>query len=206
MCVVWVLALAVSSPFLFIQEMSIRLQELNEPPGLRIVEVCVEQYRQRELLEAHTLIQFIIFYCGPIGVMFFAYGKIAHQLWIRKPIGDSHDLEKTMQQKKKIIKMLIVIVLMFVLCWFPFFSVHVYRLYNDVDYNDYRLVSLIVKVIGFTNSAVNPIIYGFMNQKFKQTIRLMYIRCRSKLCRGKNVSVHSQSNSAPNSLTAESVV
>ncbi|XP_061175447.1 QRFP-like peptide receptor [Saccostrea echinata] len=206
MFVVWILALAVSSPFLFVQKIAERLQHLNGPPYLKVVEVCVEHYEKMEMEEVHTLVQFVIFFCVPIGVMFFAYGNIAHQLWIRKPIGDSHDLEKSMQQKKRIIKMLIVIVLVFLICWLPFFAVHIYRMYNNVDYEDFRMVSLVVQIIGFTNSAVNPIMYGFMNQKFKQTIRVMYVRCRSKLYRGKNASVNSQSNSAPNSLTAESVV
>ncbi|XP_062612037.1 QRFP-like peptide receptor [Saccostrea cucullata] len=206
MFVVWILALAVSSPFLVVQKIGERLHHIDEPPFLEIVEVCVEHYENPDMEEVHTLIQFVVFFCVPIGVMFFAYGNIAHQLWIRKPIGDSQDLEKSMQQKKRIIKMLIVIVLVFLICWLPFFAVWLYRMYNHVEYEDFRMVSLIVQVIGFTNSAVNPIMYGFMNQKFKQTIRVMYVRCRSKLYRGKNASVNSQSNSAPNSLTAESVV
>ena len=206
MIVIWILALAVSSPFLVIQRLALRLKETEEAPGLKMVNVCVEHYGQPELEEAHTLIQFIVFYCVPIGAMFFAYGKIARKLWIRKPIGDSHDLAKSLQQKKRIIRMLIVIVLVFLLCWLPFFAVHIYRFYNIVEYKDFRLVALIVQVIGFTNSAVNPIIYGFMNQKFKQIFRNMYIRIRMKISRGKGASVHSQSSSTPNSLTAESVV
>lgn len=206
MIAIWILALAVSSPFLVIQRIGERLKVINELPGLALVEVCVEHYETKALEEAHTLVQFTVFYCVPIGIMFFAYGKIAHQLWIRKPIGDSHDWEKSLKQKKSIIRMLIVIVLIFLLSWLPFFAVHIYRFYHYVPYENFRLVSLVVQVIGFTNSAVNPIIYGFMNQKFKQTFRHMYTRLRMKIYRGNNASVHSQSSSAPNSQTAESVV
>lgn len=206
MIVIWIVALAVSSPFLVIQKIGYRLKETNDNLGLEVVEVCVEHYEPKTLEEAHTLVQFIVFYCVPIGIMFFAYGKIAHQLWIRKPIGDSHDWEKSMKQKKSIIRMLIVIVLIFLVCWLPFFAVHIYRFYHYVAFKNFRLVNLVVQVIGFTNSAVNPIIYGFMNQKFKQTFRHMYTRLRMKIYRGNNASVHSQSSSAPNSQTAESVV
>lgn len=206
MVVIWIVAFAVSSPFLVIQRIGNRLKKISEFPWLEVVEVCVEHYETKQLEEAHTLVQVIVFYCIPIGIMFFAYGKIAHQLWIRKPIGDSHDWEKSMRQKKSIIRMLIAIVLIFFLCWLPLFAVQIYRFYHYVAFENFRLVNLVAQVIGFTNSAVNPIIYGFMNHKFKQTFRHMYTRLRMKITRGNNASVHSQSSSAPNSQTVESVV
>ncbi|XP_003793562.1 cholecystokinin receptor type A [Otolemur garnettii] len=71
--------------------------------------------------------------------------------------------------KKRVIRMLIVIVVLFFLCWMPIFSANAWRAYDTVS-AERRLsgtpISFIL-LLSYTSSCVNPIIYCFMNKRFR---------------------------------------
>ncbi|XP_045404890.1 cholecystokinin receptor type A [Lemur catta] len=71
--------------------------------------------------------------------------------------------------KKRVIRMLIVIVVLFFLCWMPIFSANAWRAYDTAS-AERRLsgtpISFIL-LLSYTSSCVNPIIYCFMNKRFR---------------------------------------
>uniref|UniRef100_G3UE63 Cholecystokinin receptor type A n=1 Tax=Loxodonta africana TaxID=9785 RepID=G3UE63_LOXAF len=71
--------------------------------------------------------------------------------------------------KKRVIRMLIVIVVLFFLCWMPIFSANTWRAYDTAS-AERRLsgtpISFIL-LLSYTSSCVNPIIYCFMNKRFR---------------------------------------
>ncbi|XP_047654961.1 cholecystokinin receptor type A [Phacochoerus africanus] len=71
--------------------------------------------------------------------------------------------------KKRVIRMLVVIVILFFLCWMPIFSANAWRAF-DAASAERRLsgtpISFIL-LLSYTSSCVNPIIYCFMNQRFR---------------------------------------
>nr|AAB32223.1 cholecystokinin receptor subtype A, CCK-A receptor=G protein coupled receptor [rabbits, fundic epithelium, Peptide, 427 aa] [Oryctolagus cuniculus]prf//2021259A cholecystokinin A receptor [Oryctolagus cuniculus] len=71
--------------------------------------------------------------------------------------------------KKRVIRMLMVIVVLFFLCWMPIFSANAWRAYDTVS-AERRLsgtpISFIL-LLSYTSSCVNPIIYCFMNKRFR---------------------------------------
>ena len=186
---------------LLIQRLEIRLKV--EAVYLTIAYVCAEFYSDHTYDILHTLFMFLVFYAVPMIIMFCAYGRIGYQLWIRKPIGDSTGspqyVIKTRRQKKRIIRMLITVVLLFGLCWLPFFAIQLQHLNGDVDDN-YRSAHTIVHIIGYLNCLLNPIVYGFMNENFKQCLKTMMFKCKGIFKRPKKPSIHTVS------ITVESAI
>jgi len=91
--------------------------------------VCAEYFRDPRLSIAYTMVVYVVLYLVPVCTMFVTYGKIAHTLWIRGPIGESTDNprenKRRLLEKQRIVRMLIVIVVVFAVSWFPFFTCQV---------------------------------------------------------------------------------
>ncbi|XP_023362559.1 cholecystokinin receptor type A [Sarcophilus harrisii] len=71
--------------------------------------------------------------------------------------------------KKRVIRMLIVIVILFFLCWMPIYSVNAWRAYDPTSAElllSGAPISFIL-LLSYTSACVNPIIYCFMNKRFR---------------------------------------
>ncbi|XP_008321040.1 cholecystokinin receptor type A [Cynoglossus semilaevis] len=71
--------------------------------------------------------------------------------------------------KKRVIRMLLVIVFLFFLCWTPVFVVNAWQAFDRRS--AYRLTGApisFIHLLSYTSACVNPIIYCFMNKRFRQ--------------------------------------
>lgn len=84
--------------------------------------------------------------------------------------------EKHLKKKKKVIRMLIVVVLEFFICWTPIFVI------NSMDpntVNEYLqgLGISIFHLLSYASSCCNPITYCFMNQYFRNSFLRTFGHC-----------------------------
>ncbi|XP_033749660.1 pyroglutamylated RF-amide peptide receptor-like [Pecten maximus] len=171
-------------PSWWIQRTEPRLvMQLDQIPQIRSAYVCAEKYKKQIYDVVHTFVILFLNYVIPMVIMMCAYGMISFRLWIQKPIGDTGSrpqyLARSNSQKKRIIKMLIALVIIFGVCWLPFFAVQVYHLNHDMT-REFRVGLAIVHLIGYSNSLLNPIVYGFMNGNFKRHLKAMCIKFRKQ--------------------------
>ncbi|XP_036620715.1 cholecystokinin receptor type A [Trichosurus vulpecula] len=71
--------------------------------------------------------------------------------------------------KKRVIRMLIVIVILFFLCWMPIYSANAWKAYDTASAElllSGAPISFIL-LLSYTSACVNPIIYCFMNKRFR---------------------------------------
>uniref|UniRef100_A0A3Q3WVZ2 Gastrin/cholecystokinin type B receptor n=1 Tax=Mola mola TaxID=94237 RepID=A0A3Q3WVZ2_MOLML len=90
--------------------------------------------------------------------------------------------------KKRVIRMLLVIVFLFFLCWTPVFVVNAWQAFDRRS--AYRLTGApisFIHLLSYTSACVNPIIYCFMNKRFRQGM-LATFTCCSCLRRGRGQS------------------
>uniref|UniRef100_A0A8C9NY83 Cholecystokinin receptor type A n=1 Tax=Spermophilus dauricus TaxID=99837 RepID=A0A8C9NY83_SPEDA len=140
----------------------------------------------------HTFLLLILFLIPGI-VMMVAYGLISLELYqgikfdasqkksakgkylltvcLRQktpPLRDPHLLHPLMA-KKRVIRMLMVIVVLFFLCWMPIFSANAWRAYDTTSAERHLSGTPIsfILLLSYTSSCVNPIIYCFMNKRFR---------------------------------------
>ncbi|KAJ2940891.1 hypothetical protein O0L34_g10150 [Tuta absoluta] len=74
--------------------------------------------------------------------------------------------------RRKAAKMLVAVVVMFAVCYFPVHLLSVLRYTMDMEQSDViTFLALISHVLCYANSAINPLIYNFMSGKFRREFR-----------------------------------
>ncbi|XP_076854718.1 pyroglutamylated RF-amide peptide receptor [Brachyhypopomus gauderio] len=175
--VVWVVSVLVGSPMLFVQQLEVKYDFLYEHHHV----CCQELWGSVVHRKIYTTFIMVALFLLPLAVMLFLYTRISVELWIRKRVGDSsmlssmnhREINKISRKKKRAVKMMITIVLLFTVCWAPFHTVHMLFEYNDLegkfDEVTLNMIIAVVQAIGFSNSFNNPIVYAFMNENFKKS-------------------------------------
>ncbi|XP_052071115.1 cholecystokinin receptor type A-like [Mytilus californianus] len=182
---VWIVSMLIVIPHLLYQKLQIRLK-ISTINGLLFFDgiryICVEEFPSYPVINAqrlYSLIQYIGCYLIPVVIMAFTYGRIGHRLWIHQPIGDilanPRNHGHIIKQKKRIIRMLMLLFLSFTLLWFPFFTFALYSEYVAID-KSYRVKLTALKLVGYSNCCVNPIIYTFLNKNFRQDLSNLFCR------------------------------
>uniref|UniRef100_A0A672FX29 Si:zfos-169g10.2 n=1 Tax=Salarias fasciatus TaxID=181472 RepID=A0A672FX29_SALFA len=77
---------------------------------------------------------------------------------------------KRRKSERKITRMVVVVVAVFVLCWLPFYALNILNLLVVLP-GDFRGLYFFVVVLSYANSCANPILYGFLSDNFKRGFR-----------------------------------
>lgn len=73
------------------------------------------------------------------------------------------------RQKVRGFKMLWIIIVVFLICWSPYFLLIFYGSINHQSFS--KAVKVPTTLLTFLNSALNPFLYGFLNGKFRDSMR-----------------------------------
>ncbi|XP_003205928.1 cholecystokinin receptor type A [Meleagris gallopavo] len=81
--------------------------------------------------------------------------------------------------KKLVIRMLMVIVVLFFICWTPIFSVNAWRAFDTASADLHLSGAPIsfIHLLSYTSACVNPIIYCFMNKRFRMGFLATFACC-----------------------------
>ncbi|XP_029553347.1 pyroglutamylated RF-amide peptide receptor-like [Salmo trutta] len=199
---VWSTSVVVGSPMLFVQQLEVKYDFLYDHHHV----CCQERWRSLTHRQVYTTFIMVALFLMPMAAMLFLYTRIGIELWIRKRVGDSsvlntmnhREVNKISRKKKRAVKMMITIVLLFTICWAPFHTVHMLFEYNDLEKNSdevtVNMIIAIVQAIGFSNSFNNPIIYAFMNENFKKSCVATLSRCLRKPSNHRGGAVETPNN------------
>lgn len=91
--------------------------------------------------------------------------------------------------KKRVIRMLIVIVILFFLCWSPIFSVNAWRAFDATTAGILLSGAPIsfIHLLSYTSACVNPIIYCFMNKRFRVGFLATFTCCSGRNVQGRGM-------------------
>uniref|UniRef100_A0A182QUV7 G-protein coupled receptors family 1 profile domain-containing protein n=1 Tax=Anopheles farauti TaxID=69004 RepID=A0A182QUV7_9DIPT len=179
---IWMLSFALAAPMLFalrVRPVSyIALGGMNETYTNITVPFCKVVNFEYAEIQLYRYVLVLVQYFVPLFVISFVYIQMAFRLWGSKTPGNAQDSRDItmLKNKKKVIKMLIIVVALFGICWFPL------QLYNILhvtwpEINEYRFINIIWFVcdwLAMSNSCYNPFIYGIYNEKFKREFRKRY--------------------------------
>ncbi|MEE6511387.1 hypothetical protein FKM82_017866 [Ascaphus truei] len=120
-----------------------------------------------------------LIYFLPLLVIGCAYTFIGKTLWAGEIPGDSSDRyhEQTVA-KRKVVKMMIVVVCTFAVCWLPY---HIYFLLQIFDYQlnqkFFQQLYLGIMWLAMSSTMYNPIIYCCLNDRFRIGFKHVFRWC-----------------------------
>lgn len=113
----------------------------------------------------------------------------------RRHVIRSNYMGKSIEAKKKVIRMLFVIVLEFFVCWAPLHVINTWYLFApELVYSVVGSTGIsLVQLLAYVSSCCNPITYCFMNRKFRQAFLGLFDchRCWRVGCRNSDIAMTS---------------
>lgn len=98
--------------------------------------------------------------------------------------------EKSLQNKKRVIQMLFVVVLEFFICWTPLYVINTIALFNPhIVYQTLGYTTITYfQLLAYSSSCCNPITYCFMNRGFRKAF-LNLFRCFKRFHEPRRMSI-----------------
>ena len=160
----WIFALIMTAPSLYLTQLQTIFDKVSNSSYLYCATIQTDVLSGLIYTFALSLLGYVI----PLVILILLYTKIYLTVW-RRPKNNIAQLPATRlaRTKKKVLKMLITVILVFVITWLPLFIYVgiIQPLLRKSDARDH--VRLVTYSLGLSQSSLNPIIYGFYNKNFR---------------------------------------
>ncbi|KAG9353976.1 hypothetical protein JZ751_012100, partial [Albula glossodonta] len=135
--------------------------------------VCYEDWPRHGLRRIYTTVIFVQVYLAPLAVISLMYGCVVAKLSTNlRQVGLAEIGRARSRRKVKVIKMLIMVAVLFMVSWLPLWTLMLLADYRDLDRQQIDFLSSylfpVAHWLAFSNSGINPIIYGFFNVNFRR--------------------------------------
>ncbi|TNN76314.1 Neuropeptide FF receptor 2 [Liparis tanakae] len=196
---IWVLAVGIMCPAamaLTVDEVPFHSMVYNDDFNQTFpLYSCYENFSNPQMRKVYTAVLFAHIYLVPLTVITLMYGGIGGKLCstmvangepqpanVIVQVGRRRAGQHMISQKKvKVIKMLILVALLFMLSWLPLWTLMMMTDYAGLDRDQLDLLTSYIfpfaHWLAFSNSGINPIIYGYYNENFKRGFQAV---CKSK--------------------------
>lgn len=188
--IIWGLAIAIMTPsaiMLHVQEEKYYRVRLSSHNKTSTVYWCREDWPRHEMRRIYTTVLFATIYLAPLSLIVIMYARIGASLF--KTAAHCTGKQRPEQwhvskKKQKVIKMLLTVALLFILSWLPLWTLMMLSDYTDLSPNKLRIINIYIYPfahwLAFCNSSVNPIIYGFFNENFRNGFQDAFQICQKK--------------------------
>lgn len=159
-------------------------------PDNEHLEFCVEVWPEnfKKWSEYYFLFgNLVICYLFPLGVILVCYLTIWFRVY-RRPV-PANCYQKAMdlihqRSKTAVIKMFTVVVLIFAFSWLPLYVIMI-RIKFGLELSDTESFAIsflypVAQWLGCFNSCINPVIYSFLNMKFRKGFMTLFCNGRNK--------------------------
>lgn len=144
--------------------------------GGRELTGCILIWPDNKLIESkfdviYQMVFLILTYIVPIILMTVSYSVMGKVLWGSRSIGEMTQRQiDSIRSKRKVVKMFILVVFIFGICWLPYHGYFIYIFFDPyIIYKSYtQHLYLGFYWFAMSNAMVNPLIYYWMNARFRQ--------------------------------------
>ncbi|CAI9736616.1 54-like peptide receptor [Octopus vulgaris] len=191
---IWILSFFLASPIII-------GRSHEEVGSIRKGYWCIENWASDTIDKIYEFYMMSIILLIPVTVMSFAYTSICKELWIvshtrtamingqndtcptqstnlseKDPFYKSRIKMKTNttkddQTRKQVIKMLVLVIVLFVICWAPILTNNLLVAYGYLPLLNFGYLKPMREaffLMAYSNSCVNPVVYGFMSRNFRE--------------------------------------
>ncbi|XP_071008572.1 substance-P receptor-like [Oncorhynchus clarkii lewisi] len=176
---IWVLALLLAFPQYY-------YSATDQLPGRTVCYIQWPEYTNDTTMDfkkMYSVSVVLLYYFLPLCIMGCAYMVVGSSLWAGTIPGDStHRYREQLIAKRKVVKMMIVVVCTFAVCWLPY---HIYFLLQQFHPDPMQLfewryiqqVYLAVLWLAMSSTMYNPIIYCCLNDRFRAGFQQVFCWC-----------------------------
>ncbi|XP_068102514.1 galanin receptor 2b-like [Hyperolius riggenbachi] len=170
---IWGLSVAFAGPYLTYYD----LVEIETS------HICMPAWKERErkMMDTGT---FIVGYVIPVLVVCLSYTRTIKYMWTA--VDPLKDMSESKKAKRKVTKMIVIVTILFCICWLPYHVVVMCYLYGDFPFNQvtytFRLLS---HCMAYANSCLNPIVYALVSKHFRKGFRKVFTCLWRKRARNK---------------------
>ncbi|KAL2094253.1 hypothetical protein ACEWY4_008972 [Coilia grayii] len=140
------------------------------------------------------LATFVLLYVLPLLIISGAYLGVARRLWRRNAIGDVTSEQYFLQRRKRkrTIKMLMAVVVVFAVCWFPLNCYVLLLSSRSIPSNN--ALYFCFHWLAMSSTCYNPFIYCWLNHSFRAELRRLLAVCpwRKRVAAGASPQVQQQ--------------
>ncbi|XP_033112462.1 orexin receptor type 2-like [Anneissia japonica] len=195
--IAWLLSFIIALPLYFVQTYEEHF--LKEHHNKELLSKCQENWGNETVQRLYHVGLAMALYVIPLTVISLAYTKVCSTLWSgipteektcgkvpdKKVRSSSTSAAQTQtENRKKVARMLIVVVVLFALCYFMTHLLNLLSVFGFFDKytkhnDDNKMVPwfMVSHWFVYFNSAVNPIIYNFLSAKFRQEFKAICLCC-----------------------------
>jgi len=183
---IWIFASVVMLPWAFFFNITRSVPEHPE------IEFCIEvwpSYLNPNLY--FTIANLVICYLLPLSLVTICYFCIWLRVWRRFSPSDSESFSSAQiahmelvhqRAKVSVLKVILVVIFVFMVCWLPLYSIFIrMKLGGPLSPLEEDVIMLLTPVaqwLGSLSSCINPILYGFLNAKFRCVFLTMLRRVK----------------------------
>lgn len=150
---------------------------LEQHPNITYYSQCVTYHSfETEVYEIiYNVLGMCLMYAFPLIVILFCYGSIYYEIFSRTNPKNLESFRRSSidvlgRAKRKTLRMTITIVIVFVVCWTPYYVMSLwYWLDKESAKNVDQRIQKILFLFACTNSCMNPVVYGIYNVRKKRT-------------------------------------
>lgn len=170
--VMWLVILASCSPALMAHGIHTYQYALQEQSA------CIFLQDEGYNIAAFQLSFFLASYVIPLALICFLYLFMLKRLWHGVVTG-GHISVESLRGKKRVTRLVIVVVIIFAVCWGP---IQIVLLMKSLKLYELTTANIVIQiashVLAYVNSCVNPILYAFLSENFRKAFRKL-IACGS---------------------------
>lgn len=163
---IWLVSIATSSPMLYAMKVIQR-----EDGNLHCIEQWSPAFEDESPNRNYTLFLITLLYALPLAAITVFYTAIVRKVWKRQVPGNLTAPNQLVElaTRKRVLRMLITVVIVFGLCWLPYYTY--LSMFFIVDSCPPANVMFIGLFLGHANSALNPCIYAIFNKECRSSLR-----------------------------------
>ncbi|XP_019635258.1 PREDICTED: neuropeptide FF receptor 2-like [Branchiostoma belcheri] len=165
--VIWILSITVSVP------QAVVLHAEYDP--VSDIVSCTERWPKPTERAYYTLALFILLFVVPLLAIGYMYIRIATNIWYRPAtiaVSTRSNTEQADAKKIWVIKMLVVVVILFIVCWLPLQIIALVTDFGHLSLNAMTVIYMNVYPachwLFYFNSAMNPVVYGYYNKNLRR--------------------------------------
>ncbi|XP_063167451.1 neuropeptide FF receptor 1-like [Candoia aspera] len=185
--VVWLLSIAIMCPSVIMLTID-RLEGHyivlgNGKTSIYPLYTCYEAWSDNSMRKLYTTVLFVHIYLVPLTLIVLMYGRVCLKLCsspvpIPEYLSYAGRANGTSKKRIKVIKMLILVAVLFMISWLPLWTLMLLVDYMDLTDDHLNLLTSyffpFAHWLAFSNSSINPVIYGYYNENFRRGFRAAF--------------------------------